>query len=116
MEQEISETEHMIIMNRLQYNPKCFLPDSWIVKFMVKQRVNKNYHVKDFVGSFITVGLCNKCTNSIDCQCNPRDTSSNRIPNILYNYSFIPTVEERSRGIVTIFKQGIESAYEDKNN
>ena len=57
------------------------------------------YHYKDFVDSFIQI-----------------KTPTNNLDTLLETIATIPSFEQRLRGIITIFKDDIEPAYEHKMN
>ena len=85
------------------------LHSAWVVRFQVKQRhtgtqgasgasVSK-YSKKEFLDSFIAVG----------------DTTHN-FAGLLERVSAIPPFGVRRRGIVTVFRDGIDPLYEDPQN
>ncbi|CAL5993018.1 Eukaryotic_translation initiation factor 4E [Hexamita inflata] len=74
----------------------------WTVRFMVKQRKQeggKAYGYQDFVDSFLPIG-----------------TESTDLDTIMKTINLVPSFEKRLRGIITVFRDGIQPAYEDNKN
>ncbi|KAH0570085.1 Eukaryotic translation initiation factor 4E [Spironucleus salmonicida] len=79
------------------------LEESYQIKFMVKLRKQTSkettYRKNDFKDSFVEVSQ-----------------PSNNIEQLVTQLKQIPTVNERQRGILTIFRKGIEPLWEDPKN